>query len=100
MESGTYSASEFRIRGMYSYKDVSTPRWAMQALLRCAGNSVMSIVEANLPINWERMSPKCWEAFPQLNEIEMSIRKLTMYPLSQHPNLLSTEKHNAYYVKK
>lgn len=52
---------------MYSYKDVSAPPWAMQALLKCEGNSVKSTVEAKVPINSDSMSPKCWEAFTQFN---------------------------------
>lgn len=52
---------------MYSYKEVKAPPWAIQALFKCEGNSAMSLVEAKLPVNWYRMSPKCWEAYPHLN---------------------------------
>lgn len=58
-----YSDSDFRMRGIYPYKVVSAPPWVMQALLKCAGNFVMSVVEAKLPTNSDNMSPKCWEAF-------------------------------------
>lgn len=63
MESEAYSESEFRIRGIYSNKVVTAPPWAIQALLKCAGNSVMSVVDAKLPINSDKISPKCLEAF-------------------------------------
>lgn len=61
-----YSESEFRIRGIYSYKDVSAPLWTMHARLKCEGSFLMSVVEAKLPINSDSMSPKCREALPQL----------------------------------
>ena len=60
-----YSESDFRMREMYSNKGASAPPWAMQAFLRCEGSLVMSVFEAKLPINWDSMSPKCWEAFPR-----------------------------------
>lgn len=63
MESEAYSESEFRIRGIYSNKVVTAPPWAIQDLLKCAGNSVMSVVDAKLPINSDKISPKCLEAF-------------------------------------
>lgn len=71
-----YSESDFLIRGIYSYKVVSAPPWAMQALLRCEGNSVKSTVEDKLPINSNSMSPKCWEAFIQLNGMLNKTTKL------------------------
>lgn len=54
------------MRVMYSYNEVSTPPWVMQALVKCAGIFVMSLVEAKLPTNWDNMSPKCWEAFTKI----------------------------------
>lgn len=59
----TYLISEFLILGMYSYKEVSAPAWTMQALLKCAGNLSRYFEEAKIPINWDRISPKCWEAY-------------------------------------
>lgn len=45
--SETYSeSSNFRMREMYSYNGVSVPPWAMQAFIKCAGNFLMSFVEA------------------------------------------------------
>lgn len=57
------------MRGIYSYKEVRAPPWAMQALLKCAGNSLRSIIEAKWPTNSDNMSPKCREAFPQVNSM-------------------------------
>lgn len=71
-----YSKSEFRIRGIYSYKDVSAPLWTMHAWLKCEGNFLMSIVVAKLPINSDSMSPKCWEAFTPLKGMLNKIIKL------------------------
>ena len=44
---------------MYSYKEVSTPLWAMQALLKCEGSCLMSTVEAKYPTKSDSISPKC-----------------------------------------
>jgi hypothetical protein len=52
----------------------------MQALLKCAGNFVVSVVEAKLPTNWDSMSPKCWEAFPQLSGMLIETMKLKCWP--------------------
>lgn len=61
----SYSVSDSRIRGIYSNRAVSLPLCAMQALLRCSGNRAISTEDANFPINSDRMSPKCREAFPK-----------------------------------
>lgn len=37
----------------------------MQARLKWEGNSEMFLEEAKQPINWDRISPKCWEAFSE-----------------------------------
>lgn len=63
--SEAYAESEFLTRAMYSYKEVSAPSWVMQALVKWEGNSEMFFVEAKQPINWDRISPKCWEASSQ-----------------------------------
>lgn len=52
----------------------------MQALLKCAGNFVISVAEAKLPTNWDSMSPKCWEAFPQLSGMLIDTRKVKRSP--------------------
>lgn len=57
------------MRGIYSNNEVSAPPWAMQALFRCAGNSVMSVAEAKVLTNWESMFPKCSEALPKRNHM-------------------------------
>lgn len=80
MLSTTYSRLEFRMRGIYSYKQVSAPPWAIQALLRCTDNCSISFVEAKLPINWERISPKCWEAFTTVKcYVRQNFKSLTRY---------------------
>lgn len=65
----THSDLDFLMRGIYSYKDVRHPLWHMQALLKWAGNFLTSTVEAKFPTNWDRMSPKCCEAFPKYKSI-------------------------------
>lgn len=50
------------MRGIYSNKEVSSPPWAMQALFKCAGKSVIPVAEAKFLTNWESMFAKCWEA--------------------------------------
>lgn len=64
-----YSESECLKREIYSYMGVSAPSWAMQALLRCADNLAISVVEAKLPTTWDIKFPKCWEAFPYSNTV-------------------------------
>lgn len=53
----------FLIRGIYSYKVVSEPSWVIQAFCKCEGSSLMFVVETKLPMNCDKISPKCWEAF-------------------------------------
>lgn len=67
------------MRGIYSYNEVSVPPWATQALLKCEGNCLMSVVEAKFPTNSDSMSPKCWEALPHLNVTLSEIMKLIVY---------------------
>ena len=61
--SEAYTEEEFLIRVMYVYMEVSSPSWAMQAALKWGGSSLMFLAEAMLPTNWDRISPKCWEAY-------------------------------------
>lgn len=71
--------SEFLILGIYSNKGVSAPAWTMQALFKCAGNLTRHVEEAKLPINCDRISPKCWDAYIV---IKHNVRMTNINPVS------------------
>lgn len=67
----------FLIRGIYSYKEVYAPLWVMQAFCKCKGSSLMFSVEAKLPMNCDKMSPKWLEACTKMEkEKEKTLGKL------------------------
>lgn len=47
----------------------------MQALWRCEGNPSRDVEEAKFPINLDSISPKCWEAYIEIN-LTLDLRKL------------------------